>query len=87
MDYHMINNSSKSFSIDIISGARPNFIKISSIINAILDFSQLKYRLIHTGQHYDKNMSEIFFKQLKIKSPILILVQVEGLKQSKLQRL
>jgi len=56
--------------IDLIAGARPNFIKIASIISAI-DKSQssLKYRLVHTGQHYDKNMSFSFFKQLEIPKP------------------
>lgn len=59
--------------IDLIAGARPNFIKISSIINAIkkanINGSDINYRLIHTGQHYDKNMSESFFEQLNIPLP------------------
>mgnify|MGYP001246121811 CR=1 FL=1 len=59
--------------IDLIAGARPNFIKISPIIDAfdkkIKDNKKLKYRLIHTGQHYDKNMSESFFIQLGIPLP------------------
>ena len=61
--------------IDIIAGTRPNFIKIASIINAIKEkqYCQLNYRLIHTGQHYDKNMSEVFFKQLNIPSPDIML--------------
>lgn len=57
--------------VDIIAGARPNFMKIAPIIHEIdsrrdLD---LKYRLIHTGQHYDKKMSESFFDQLNIPKP------------------
>ncbi|KAF2510810.1 UDP-N-acetylglucosamine 2-epimerase (non-hydrolyzing) [Flavobacterium zhairuonense] len=57
--------------IDIIAGARPNFIKIASIISAIKDLknSEIKYRLIHTGQHYDANMSGTFFEQLNIPLP------------------
>lgn len=59
--------------IDLIAGARPNFIKISPIIKAIkVKISQgidVKYKLIHTGQHYDKNMSDSFFKQLEIPEP------------------
>jgi len=59
--------------IDLIAGARPNFIKISSIINAIKKEknkgSNIHYRLIHTGQHYDKNMSDSFFEQLNIPLP------------------
>lgn len=57
--------------IDIIAGARPNFIKIASIISAIRDLkcTEIKYRLIHTGQHYDANMSGTFFEQLNIPKP------------------
>jgi UDP-N-acetylglucosamine 2-epimerase (non-hydrolysing) len=59
--------------IDLIAGARPNFMKIAPIIDAILDAQtsgvDLKFRLIHTGQHYDKNMSDSFFEQLGIPQP------------------
>ena len=59
--------------IDLIAGARPNFIKISSIIRSIQETNKKKkkidYRLIHTGQHYDKKMSESFFKELDIPNP------------------
>ena len=59
--------------IDIIAGARPNFIKIAPIIDAINNKKKegidISYRLIHTGQHYDQNMSEDFFSQLGIPEP------------------
>lgn len=59
--------------IDLIAGARPNFMKIASIIDAIHDAqnngNEIQYRLIHTGQHYDKNMSDDFFQQLGIPEP------------------
>jgi UDP-N-acetylglucosamine 2-epimerase (non-hydrolysing) len=59
--------------ITIIAGARPNFMKIAPIIHAIQRAvdkgSNLSYRLVHTGQHYDKNMSESFFEQLHIPAP------------------
>lgn len=59
--------------ITIVAGARPNFIKIAPIIlsiqNAQLVNHQLKYRLVHTGQHYDKKMSGDFFTQLGIPDP------------------
>lgn len=59
--------------IDIIAGARPNFMKIAPVIKAIevakKKGSQLQYRLIHTGQHYDPRMSGDFFEQLGIPSP------------------
>jgi len=59
--------------IDIIAGARPNFMKIAPIINALRaaqnQGGSLGYRLIHTGQHYDKAMSGGFFEQLGIPEP------------------
>jgi UDP-N-acetylglucosamine 2-epimerase (non-hydrolysing) len=59
--------------IDIIAGARPNFMKIAPIIRA-LEFRRsecgpLDYRLVHTGQHYDARMSGEFFAQLGIPDP------------------
>lgn len=59
--------------IDIIAGARPNFMKIAPIIAAIQQVhsegKDIQYRLIHTGQHYDKNMSSNFFEELGIPEP------------------
>lgn len=59
--------------IDIIAGARPNFIKIMPIIRAIDANSKqggsLRYRLVHTGQHYDESMSGSFFSQLGLPPP------------------
>lgn len=61
----------KNIKIDLIVGARPNFLKVASVIKAIQisKSKRLSYRLIHTGQHYDKNMSDVFFDQLKIPKP------------------
>lgn len=59
--------------IDLIAGARPNFMKIAPIIEAIKDAQRngndISFRLIHTGQHYDKNMSDSFFEELGIPLP------------------
>lgn len=59
--------------IDIIAGARPNFMKIAAVIKAcdkrIAEGSSLRYRIIHTGQHYDQRMSDDFFVQLGIPQP------------------
>lgn len=59
--------------VDIIAGARPNFVKIASIIHAhqarVASGSSLQLRLIHTGQHYDHAMSGGFFEQLGIPEP------------------
>ncbi len=57
----------------IIAGARPNFVKIAPIIHAIQNSKEngnnIDFRLIHTGQHYDKKMSGDFFEQLGIPEP------------------
>lgn len=59
--------------ITIIAGARPNFIKIAPIIKAIekkqSEGKNISYRLVHTGQHYDKNLSDTFFEELNIPHP------------------
>lgn len=59
--------------ITIIAGARPNFMKIAPIIEAINEAAakgaDINYRLVHTGQHYDKKMSQDFFEQLGIPEP------------------
>ena len=67
--------------ITLIAGARPNFMKIAPIIKAIKAHNglvderisglgeKISYRLVHTGQHYDKNMSDTFFEELGIPAP------------------
>jgi len=55
--------------IDLIAGARPNFMKIAPIIDALKNAGIIRYRLIHTGQHYDRNMSGSFFEELGIPEP------------------
>lgn len=59
--------------ITIVAGARPNFMKIAPIIDAIQTKKQqginINFRLVHTGQHYDKNLSDTFFGELNIPFP------------------
>ncbi|MEO6348718.1 MAG: UDP-N-acetylglucosamine 2-epimerase (non-hydrolyzing) [Aquaticitalea sp.] len=59
--------------ITIVAGARPNFMKIAPIIDAIKNKKQqgfeIDFRLVHTGQHYDKNLSDTFFEELNIPFP------------------
>lgn len=60
-------------SFTIVAGARPNFMKIAPIIHQLLKKKKegiaVEYRLVHTGQHYDKKMSGDFFEQLNIPEP------------------
>lgn len=57
--------------LDVISiaGARPNFMKIAPLARALADIDGIRHRVVHTGQHYDKNMSELFFSELGIPEP------------------
>src|SRR5499426_2444507 len=68
--------------IDLIAGARPNFMKIAPIIDALQAArargSHLGYRLIHTGQHYDRVMSGSFFEELGIPEPDINLEAGSG---------
>jgi len=52
-----------------VVGARPNFIKVAPVYRAIGRYDQIHQLLIHTGQHYDANMSEVFFRQLGLPEP------------------
>jgi len=68
--------------VDIIAGARPNFMKVAPIIHQIIKRQQqggsVRYRLVHTGQHYDKKMSGSFFEQLNIPKPDVNLESGSG---------
>ena len=52
-----------------IIGARPNFMKVAPVVRALQQQDNVEQVLIHTGQHYDHNMSEVFFKQLELPEP------------------
>lgn len=53
----------------LVAGARPNFMKIAPILREIERHGSLQAVLVHTGQHYDNNMSETFFRSLELKDP------------------
>lgn len=55
--------------IATIIGARPQFIKAAMLSREILDNNKINETIIHTGQHFDKNMSAIFFEEMKIPKP------------------
>ncbi len=50
-------------------GARPQFIKAAPVLEAMKDYPEINVKLIHTGQHYDYNLSELFFRELNIPTP------------------
>lgn len=59
--------------IACIVGARPNFMKMAPILRAFNKYENVKTTLIHTGQHYDKSLSDVFFEELEIKKPEISL--------------
>src|ERR1700758_2257289 len=52
-----------------VVGARPNFMKIAPIVEAMKSAPGLEATLLHTGQHYDEGMSDVFFRELGIPKP------------------
>ena len=52
-----------------VVGARPQFIKASAVSSEIRNRTGISEILVHTGQHFDKNMSDVFFKELDIPQP------------------
>jgi UDP-N-acetylglucosamine 2-epimerase (non-hydrolysing) len=61
-----------------IVGARPNFMKVAPVMNALKRRERVVQTLVHTGQHYDANMSDVFFQQLGIPAPDVNLAVGSG---------
>ena len=61
-----------------VVGARPNFMKAAPVIRALGSRGGVKQTLVHTGQHYDANMSDVFFQQLSIPAPDVNLAVGSG---------
>jgi UDP-N-acetylglucosamine 2-epimerase (non-hydrolysing) len=59
--------------IACVVGARPNFMKIAPILEAMKAYPKLEPVLVHTGQHYDYEMSQVFFDELEIPKPDVYL--------------
>lgn len=57
----------------VIAGARPNFIKAAPFFKTSKDHPEFQLELIHTGQHYDPNMSAVFFEELGLPQPVVNL--------------
>ena len=68
-----------AFKILSVVGARPNFMKVAALCEAIKEYNakgknpQIEHVLVHTGQHYDANMSDAFFNDLELPKPNLFL--------------
>ncbi len=56
-----------------VVGARPNFMKVAPLHRALLQVPGLESRIVHTGQHYDERMSDVFFRQLEMPEPHVYL--------------
>jgi UDP-N-acetylglucosamine 2-epimerase (non-hydrolysing) len=69
LDSEPRSNMSARPRIWLVVGARPNLIKMAPIVAAIQRTGGLDARLIHTGQHYDQAMSDVFFKELGLPPP------------------
>ena len=59
--------------ICVVAGARPNFMKVAPIIKELDSISSIRTLVVHTGQHYDKNMSDLFFQDLEIRRPDIFM--------------
>lgn len=53
----------------LVAGARPNFMKIAPIVRALQAHGGVGFKIIHTGQHYDREMNDVFFEELGIPQP------------------
>ena len=59
--------------IYLVAGARPNFMKIAPIVRALQNQEALTFKIIHTGQHYDRDMNDVFFEELGIPQPDIFM--------------
>ncbi len=62
----------------LVAGARPNFMKIAPIVRALQAHGGLAFKIIHTGQHYDRAMNDVFFEELGIPEPDLFMAAGGG---------
>nr|MBP7622097.1 UDP-N-acetylglucosamine 2-epimerase [Gemmatimonadales bacterium] len=55
--------------LDLVAGARPNFMKLAPVVKALASRGDTDYRIVHTGQHYAPSMTDVFFQELGIPRP------------------
>ena len=55
--------------LDLVAGARPNVMKLAPVVRALTALSGATVRIVHTGQHYDPEMTDVFFDELGIPAP------------------
>ncbi len=55
--------------VDLVAGARPNFMKLAPVERALRKAGAVTTRIVHTGQHYDPGMNDVFFEELGIPAP------------------
>jgi UDP-N-acetylglucosamine 2-epimerase (non-hydrolysing) len=55
--------------LDLVAGARPNFMKLAPVVRSLAAHPRVKARIVHTGQHYDPSMTDVFFEELGIPAP------------------
>ena len=56
-----------------VVGARPNFMKMAPVHKDLKKYKKVIHKIVHTGQHYDKKMSDIFFNELELPKPNIYL--------------
>ncbi len=62
-----------AYKVVAVVGARPNYMKVAPIWRELDKHDHVSKRLVHTGQHYDRNMSKVFFDDLKLPKPDVFL--------------
>ena len=65
-------------SVYLVAGARPNFMKIAPVVRALQANGSLAFKIIHTGQHYDREMNDVFFEELGIPQPEIFMAAGGG---------
>lgn len=61
-----------------VVGARPNYMKVAPVLRAMDPMSELTNVLVHTGQHYDPELNDVFFRDLELRSPDVFLAVGSG---------